>query len=401
MHTPIRIAYIDQTGEMGGAEHLLLTLLEGLPPETISPLLICAQEGPFLKEVRKRDIPAWIIPLPAFYPLSWVVNQRKILNPVAALWNLLSVLRGAWRIKRYLQAARVDLVQTNSALAHIYGGMAARWTGTPCIWYFHDLVESRRLAGTIALLWRILAACLATQVIGISEAVLQSLSIGSRGRVIYAGYRQQTLASNTRPDLRTQLALPSEARLVGYVGRIAYAKALDVLAQAARQIIQVEPRAHFVLLGEALFGETDYKRALEHTLEDMHLSGHWHWLGYDKQAASRMPEFDLLVLPSRREGLGLTLVEAGLAGVAAVGSQVGGIPEVIVDGETGLLVPPESPDELAAAILRLLQDPETARKMGQKANDRVKRIFDPQRYYVEFLELYASVLGRQADILCS
>jgi len=306
---------------------------------------------------------------------------------------MVSVVRGAWRLAQYLRAHPVDLVQTNSTFAHIYGGLAARLAGAPCIWYFHDLIERRRLVGAFGLLWRILAVCLATRVVGVSNAVIGSLSAGFRGCVIYAGCKPHSPAGNVHPDLRTQLSLPDDARVVGYIGRIAHVKALDVLARAAQQVVRAAPQVHFVLFGEALFGETDYKRMLVSIIKELKLARHWHWMGYDKQATARIPEFDLLVLPSRREALGLALVEAGMASKATVGSRVGGISEVIVGGETGLLVSPENPDELADATLRLLNDPLLAHEMGRKANDRVSRVFDLQRYHTEFLELYATVFS--------
>lgn len=392
-HSIIRIAYVDQQTEMGGAEHLLLTLLEGLPRDTVDPLLICPQDGAFVEEARQLNIPTRIVPLPVFYSLSWVVNQRKIFNPLAAIWNLSSILRSAWQLKTHLKEAQVDLVQTNSAFAHIYGGLAARLAGLPCIWYFHDLVERQRLGGTIVLVWKILAFYLSKQVVGVSDAVIQSLAVGSRGHIIYAGYKPRENKDNPYSTLRVNLALSNEAKLVGYIGRISYVKALDILAQSARQVIQTNPQIHFVLLGEAFAGEMDYKFALVDMIERMQLSKHWHWFGYDRNAAARIHELDILVLPSRREALGLVLIEAGWAGKASVSTRVGGIKEVVIDNETGLLVAPEDPNELAVAIIRLIENSQIAKDMGQKARERVMRIFDYKRYCVEFLELYASILG--------
>ena len=399
----MRIAYIDQAGEMGGAEHLLLTLLDGLPREKVQALLICGQDGPFVDQARRRGIQTLVVPLPALYSTSWVVNQRKLINPLAVLWNVVSLFRSAWRVRWHLRNAQIDLVQTNSAFAHIYGGLAARMAGVPCIWYFHDLVETTRLAGTISLIWRILAGGLATRVVGVSEAVIKSLGAGSPGRVIYAGLpAQQTSNQQAIPELRSQLGLPGDTRLVGYIGRIAFAKGLDVLVQAAKQIVQTDPHVHFVLFGEVLFGERECKHALVSMVERLHLGKYWHWMGYDQIAASRIAEFDLLVLPSRREALGLVLLEAGMAGKAAVASRVGGTPEVIADGETGILVSPENADELAAAILQLLMNPHLSSEMGGRANKRVRELFDVQRYHTEFLKTYASleIYRKFASFVC-
>jgi glycosyltransferase involved in cell wall biosynthesis len=226
--------------------------------------------------------------------------------------------------------------------------------------------------------------------------VLDSLSVGdAKGTVIYAG--QTDPPATTAPDLRARLSLPQDARLVGYVGRIAHVKALDVLAKAAQRVVSTAPQVHFVLFGEALFGQTGYKQALVEQVASIGIGDHWHWLGYTQDVSSYLSQIDCLTLPSRREALGLALLEAGIAGKPAVGTHVGGIPEVIVDGETGILVPPEDSEALAAAILHLLQNPLQAEEMGRRAQAHVRDVFSLPRYYTEFIALYDSILDSREN----
>ncbi len=395
---PIRVAYLDATGEMGGAEHLLLLLLDGLPRDVVDPLLICAAEGPFSDQARARGIPTRVIPLPRLRPISQVIRGRKILNPLTVASNAAALLAAAFQMARILDDARPDLVQTNSTFAHLYGGLAARRHGLPCIWYFHDLVEARRLRGGIARFWRLLASVSATHVVAVSQAVLDSLGVdSSTGTVIYAGQKEPPAA--TAPDLRTRLGLSQDVRLVGYVGRIAHVKALDVLAKAAQRVIRTASQTHFVLFGEALFGQTGYRQALVEQVARAGIADHWHWLGYVQNVTAYLPQIDCVTLPSRREALGLALLEAGIAGKPAVGTRVGGIPEVIVDGETGILVPPEDPEALADAILRLIQNPVQADEMGRRAQARVRDVFGLPRYYTEFIALYDAILSSRENLV--
>ncbi len=384
---PLQIAFIDSSGELGGAEHLLLALIDGLPREKMQAFLICGQEGPFPEEARRRGISTQVILSPRFMSLSVVIGTRKILNPVAILRNLYSVVSAARQLNRQLRAAQIDLVQTNTNFAHLYGGLAARMAGLPCIWYFHDLIETSRLRGSLARIWRLLARGLATHIVGVSQAVIDALATGSRASVIYTGLHSPDRVP--LPDLRAQLGLTIDTKLVGYIGRIGYVKALDVLVRAAQQVVQAQPTIHFVLFGEAMFGEQQVKRDLMALVDQVQLTDHWHWLGYDPQATARLPEFEILVLPSRREALPLVLLEAGLMGKAVVASRVGGVPEIVVDNETGLLVSPGNPTELAAAMMRLVCEPSLAAEMGRRAKRRVETMFDPARYYSEFLALYA------------
>ena len=105
---------------------------------------------------------------------------------------------------------------------------------------------------------------------------------------------------------------------------------------------------------------------------------------------------DNVALPSRREAFGLVLLEAGVAGKAVVASAVGGIPETIIDGETGILVPAERADSLAGAILKMLSNPSETAEMGRKAREHVLRNFRPEDFRDRFLNLYAGLIDSSA-----
>ena len=282
---PLRIAFVDSSGELGGAEHLLLALIGYLPPEKVTAFLICGQEGSFVAEARRRAIATAVIPSPRFTSLSLVVGRRKVLNPLAVFRNVFSVFRASRQLARHLRTSQVDLVQTNNNFAHIYGGLAARLAGLPCIWYFHDLIERDRLRGGFARTWQLLARVLATHVVGVSQAVVDALAVRSKASVIYAGVEPPKPIA--QPGFRDKLNLSPDAKLVAYVGRIGYVKALDVLVSAAKQVVQTEPTAHFVLFGEAMFGEQQIKKNLIELVDQAKLTDHWHWLGYDPQATGR------------------------------------------------------------------------------------------------------------------
>ncbi|MBC7185760.1 MAG: glycosyltransferase [Calditrichaeota bacterium] len=394
MRQGLRIAFIDHSHELGGAEHLLLTLIDGLPRERFEPIIITPREGPFTQEARKRNIRTLVFPLPPFWSQSLLFGTRKLLNPLAACWNAINMLYSAWKLQRVLRQEDIDLVQTNSTFAHIYGGVAARLAGSPCIWYFHDLVEPDRLMGAIAGVWRVLAALLDARVVAVSRAALQALSVGERGIVIYPGKTLDDTPS-LPGSLRRKINVPEGGKPVVFVGRISYSKGLDILADAASRVIKRDPAVHFVILGDAGERDISYRHFLMSILSQRQLLHHWHWMGYVKHANRLIAEAALLVLPSRREALSLVLIEAGLAQKAVVASRVGGIPEVVVDGKTGLLVPAEDPVALADAILRLVEDTELATQMGQQAFKHVRQVFSLARYHEKFLALYDSLQGRQ------
>jgi len=118
--SPINIAYVDHTGELGGAEHLLLSLLGQLPHNKVTPFLFCGAKGPFNQQAQNLGIHTEIINLPRFYSTSWVWGNKKFLNPVAVLWNGISLFFAAWRLRQKIQTFQIDLVQTNPVLSHLY-----------------------------------------------------------------------------------------------------------------------------------------------------------------------------------------------------------------------------------------------------------------------------------------
>jgi glycosyltransferase involved in cell wall biosynthesis len=116
------------------------------------------------------------------------------------------------------------------------------------------------------------------------------------------------------------------------------------------------------------------------------------WTGFLQNPIPVLQQLDIVVLPSKEEGFGLVLIEAMAAGKPVIGTLCGGIPEIIVDGETGLLVPPESPHELAKAISTLLKNPDLARRMGQAGRRRVEKHFSVDPYVENVEKVYLELL---------
>lgn len=394
VNVPLRIAYIDYSSKLGGAEYLLLNLLNLLPRKEIIPFLFCRRGSALSLEAKKLGIQTEIIELPGFYSTSWVWGHEKVLNPFAVLWNGLGLVFTAWQLRQRIKPLRIDIIQTNTIPAHISGGLAARSLKISCVWYFHDLVETHRLAGFIGFIWRMLAAILPNWIIAVSHAVLNSLSTTPRRKVIYAGVLDTSKIENkTVPSLSKSLDLPDSSNLVGFLGRIAYTKGLEYLIEAAHLVVEQNHFIHFVIFGGVALGEENYKAKLDKSIEQLELINNWHWMGHVDYVKEYLKELDFFVFPSRREAFGLAVVEAGLSGKAVIASSVGGIPEIIENGSTGIIVTPEDAGQLASAIMKLVNNPKLAIVMGKNARIRVSTLFNNTRYRDEFLEFYRTVTG--------
>ena len=167
-------------------------------------------------------------------------------------------------------------------------------------------------------------------------------------------------------------------------------KGHDVLLDAMPRIREAHPNVRFVL-----FGRGPLRDKVAERVRDEGLQGSVVLPGFRDDLPALLPCLDLLVHPAMLEGLGIILLQAGASGLPVVASAVGGIPEVVVDGETGRLVPPGDPDALAVAVSDLLSDPEKLRSMGAAGRFRVYREFSVTGMVEGNLKVYRELLGPQ------
>lgn len=203
----------------------------------------------------------------------------------------------------------------------------------------------------------------------------------SQVSVIYNGVDVDAFASAAPADL----GLPPGAFVVGYVGRLDAEKGTDLLAGAWPRIAVQVPHAHLVLAGTGKL-EGTIRAALG---DDPRV----HFLGFRRDVASVVRAMDVVVVPSRSEAFGYAAAEAMAAGVPVVAARVGGLPEVVVDGETGLLIAPESRDAIADAVAGLARDPERRCAFRQAGQARVRDRFSLSRV----LDEYEALLQRMID----
>jgi glycosyltransferase involved in cell wall biosynthesis len=180
---------------------------------------------------------------------------------------------------------------------------------------------------------------------------------------------------------------PGDA-VVGFVGRLVDQKGCEYLVRAVPEVLAAKPQARFVIVGDG--PERDRLQALARELE---VDAAVEFTGYDPAPARRMSHMTVLAVPSVYEPLGMVTLEAMALGVAVVGSAVGGIPEAIADGETGLLVPPRDPGALARALITMLDSPDRARTMGSAGRERAARLFSPQVIAARYGDLYRELLS--------
>lgn len=375
-----KVARVITRMNIGGPARHVTILTASAPPEFDATLLAGepeAREGSLEDEAARAGVDVVHVP-----------HLRRPVSPIADL-------RAFWWLFRYFRRERPAIVATHMAKAGTVGRLAAALAGVPVIVHtFHGHVLDGYFGRTATsfFLWveRMLGR-LTTQFIAISPEVaadLQRLGIG-RGKttIVRLGLNLEHLSSAEPGRLRGELGVPAEAPLVGIVGRLVPIKALDLFLEASALVVAEHPDAHFAIVGD---GELwDRVRA---DVDRMGLSARAHMTGWRRDLPAVYADLDIVVCCSLNEGTPVSLIEAAASGRPVIGTQVGGIPDIIAAGVNGLLVPSGDARALAGAIKELIEDPERRRLMGLAGRQMVLDRHSPERMVSEIKSVYARLL---------
>lgn len=320
-----------------------------------------------------------------------LVRAISPLKDAAALGNLFRLIR----------QKRPDIVHTHSSKGGLLGRLAARAAGAPALIHTpHGHVFSGHFGSTASLVFLALERAMGRitdRTVALTrgeEQDYRDLKVGAADslRIIHSGVPLERFSKARVParEARKSLGLPPGAPVVGTVGWLLAIKGPATLLAAMGRVWEQHPEAFLVYVGQG-----PLKDGLAREAEGMGKAGKVLFTGWRKDVEKLLPAFDVFVLASENEGMGRAVVEAMAAGKPAVASRVGGLPDLVLDGETGVLVPPGDPGALADAVLVLLNDPERAAAMGQKARERASA-FSLEAMLAKLDELYCELLDRGA-----
>jgi glycosyltransferase involved in cell wall biosynthesis len=319
------------------------------------------------------------------------------LQPIEIFHLILDNLRAISLIRQIICQQQVHLVHSATAACWV-GGIAARLAGVPSIYHVHDLTLAK--PRWLEVIFGFVMALTADRVICVSEAALRAMPlrslIGRKAIVVYNAVNTEEFYPNPvrGQNIRGELGISPTAPLVASFGSLDERKGQDVLIQAVARVIEQFPEACFLIVGgESLNAKRrGYGQRLRQLVADKGLSQWVKLLGARLDVPDLMHAVDLVVQPSFIEAGPLVPLEAMAAGVPVVATNVGGNSEEIVDGITGILVPPGDPLALADAIIQLLRDDKRKRSMGEAARVRVKAYFELSQQAQKIASLYLSLL---------
>jgi glycosyltransferase involved in cell wall biosynthesis len=356
--------HIDTARTWRGGQNQVLTTLMGLRALGHRTMLVAHSEG----ELRQR------------------AAEGLDLVPLAPKTEM--DLTAAWRLSRILKQLKPDVVHAHDphavAMAALALSMSTQLAKPP-------LVAARRvdfhLRGNSLSRWKYRQVdCF----ICASEAIRQML-IGdgvpaARVVTVHEGIDIERVERTEPANLHGEFWLPHQAPIVGNVAALVPHKGQRHLVEAARLVVQQVPDARFIIAGQG-----ELQPQLERQIKDYHLEKHVMLAGFRPDVLSLHKAFDIFVMSSVTEGLGTSLLDAMAAGKPIVGTRAGGIPEVVADGETGILVPPRDHDAMAEAIVRLLKNETLRRQMGDAGRARARSLFSAERMVQNTLNVYQRV----------
>ena len=368
MPLPHNVLLISPTAILGGCEEVLFNLAACLPAYGVTPEVLSLSEGPLVERLR-------------------TIGVRVEVRDSGRLRDPVRMAATVWHIDRLLRSGRYSVVYSNMPKAHLYAAGPARRQSAPAVWY---------QAGFPAYwLDRLATVCPAAAIVAPSAATAAAQAAVRPRRpieVINPGIDLHRFSVRRDPELRAEHSIPRNAVLVSLVGRLQPWKGQREVLLAAASIVRDHPEAYFAIVGGAILGwEGDYPNELERLAARLELGDRVVFTGHTNEVERWMAASDIVVNASHHEPFGLVIVEAMASGCAVVAVAAGGPTEIISDGESGLLVANQRPEDFERALRHLLRSAELRARLGAEA---VKRAQHFSRE--EMTRKFAALLSRLA-----
>jgi glycosyltransferase involved in cell wall biosynthesis len=291
-----------------------------------------------------------------------------------------------WALRRLMTHKKIEIVNSHSSKDTLIAGLAAR-----SLLNRPRIVRTRHLA--LPITSTVTYSGLPDHVVTVSAFVGEYLASAGvpRGKITAVPTGIDFARYQHSPDggtLKAELGLSPETILVGTVAILRKKKGHAELLAAVPSILEKHPEARFVFAGDGAQTEN-----LKTKIADMGLQDKVFMLGLRRDVINVLQSLDVFALPTHQEALGTAFIEASAMGLPCIGTNVDGVPEVVADGVTGLLVPPISSESIAKAILQLLDNPEQRRQMGQAASERVRKVFSRQAMAQGMVKVYERLLA--------
>lgn len=371
----MRILHTEWSDGWGGQERRILSEAQGLAARGHQLWIATRPQCRLIEEARRCGVPVLEVPIRGRF------DARSI-----------------GRLARLMRELRVQVVNTHSGIDTWAGSLAARLARVPV------LVRTRHLDLPLRRHWLNFVHYLPDAVISCGEhmrshliqsgfpaPIVTSIPTGVDFSRFSSMWMRPELHGEIRGKLRRDLDLPQDAFLVLMVGVIRGVKRHEIALRALHLLRGRIPQAHL-----ALAGEGPMRIDMERLAAQLGIEAAVRFLGQREDVPDLMQAADALLLTSRSEGVPQAVTQAMGMGLPVVATAVGGVPELINDGDTGLLIPPEDPEAAALALARLHSEPDLAERLAGKACERARSAYSLDAMLDRTEQLYRELLGSRA-----
>ncbi len=363
----INVLFVSHTSHLNGAERMLLDTMRELDRTKFEPSLVIPRPGSLGREAEKAGI------RPIIVPMKWTLSGRKGIwkQPLAWIWNSRSVSR----ISRLVRDRGIRLVVTNTSGCWS-GALAARRAGVPHVWFIHEILAGKNPFLVYMLGRRALVRAidrLSVRIVANSAASAAAFPGSGKTVVIGNGIDLKPYASIDRAASKRALNPGGRGPDLGIVGIVFPGKGQMEAIRATAILRRRFPDVKLFLAG--VVPDNKHSRRIRADIHRLGLEGNVVFLGYRTDIPAVLAGLDILVVASSVDSLGRVALEAMAAGTPVVAADRGGVPEIVKNGETGILVDSPDPESLAAGIERLLDDARLAAAVAERGRRFVEAEF--------------------------
>jgi glycosyltransferase involved in cell wall biosynthesis len=383
-----KILLVHNSADIYGASRSLLRLAQRLDRSRFTPLVLLPENGPLQNLLVDSGIEVLI------FPRLRVITRPVLRSPSLLPW-LLGFVPSAQALARLAREKKISLIHTNTGVI-CNSALAARFAGIPHIWHIRDWFQE------FGPLWKpysryILA--LSKKVLCVSRAIADQFPPSPKIEVLNNGIDLSEFPPITpqeRQEARKTFGFSESDLVAGTVGRLKFfRKGQEFLIQAAAQLQTQGKPIKLLLAGGPAPGAEDHYERMRQLAGQLGLADR---VVFTRELANPRPAYvamDIFVLPSAQpEPFGGVVMEAMSLGLPVIGTHLGGTPDQIAEGETGFLVPPADPEALAAALLRLIENPPLRISLAQAARPRIQIHFPISETVRRIEESYLSAAAK-------
>lgn len=367
----IRILYLSGFSEIvGGGQVSLLHLLKRIDRSQILPLAVCPGEGVLVRKISDLNIETKILDFRSFKTLQWI-----------------RIICVSLQLRRLIRKRNIQLIHCDTPRTAIYAGLSSPGIKIPIV--FHARVsDSTGFVDRIVFLFSKRIICVSQST---AKRFIRLADFEKKIRVIYNGVDTEKFKPGQEGySIRKEYNLSPDCFLIGYIGQLIPLKGLDILFQAFSLVQKSFPQTRLIVVGS---GKEEYEQKLKDLVRRLGLSSCVMFTGYREDIHEVMAALDLFVLPTLyKEGFSRVILEAMASAKPVITTSLGGNPEAVIEGVSGLLIPQGDSKALAHAILSLLKDKELAKRMGEAGRRQVVEMFAIEKNISNTEELYLELV---------